>query len=127
LLAGIDRIALGVTREKHHRFLLDDPATEGIALYSDGACIGYAYIANGHIGPLAVSQREFMGPAFATALQSAAAGTASRLSAFLPGTSETALSMAIRHGMRITFPMMLMSSRAFGDWSCYLPRNPGFM
>jgi hypothetical protein len=30
-------------------------------------------------------------------------------------------------GMRIAFPMLLMSSRAFGDWSRYLPRNPGFM
>jgi hypothetical protein len=29
--------------------------------------------------------------------------------------------------MRIAFPMMLMSSHAFGDWSRYLPRNPGFM
>jgi hypothetical protein len=29
--------------------------------------------------------------------------------------------------MRIAFPMMLMSSRSFGDWTSYLPRNPGFM
>jgi hypothetical protein len=29
--------------------------------------------------------------------------------------------------MRIALPMMLMSSRPFGDWTCYLPRNPGFM
>jgi ribosomal protein S18 acetylase RimI-like enzyme len=127
LLADIDRVALGVTREKHHRFLLDDPATQGVVLSAGGVCVGYAYIANGHIGPLAVSRREFMGPAFATALNSAAAGVSPQVSAFLPGTSEAALSMAIRHGMRITFPMMLMSSREFGDWSCYLPRNPGFM
>jgi hypothetical protein len=29
--------------------------------------------------------------------------------------------------MRITLPMVLMSSRSVGDWSQYLPRNPGFM
>jgi hypothetical protein len=27
--------------------------------------------------------------------------------------------------MRITFPMLLMSTRDFGDWTGYLPRNPG--
>ena len=30
-------------------------------------------------------------------------------------------------GMRITVPMVLMSTRDFGDWTGYLPRNPGFM
>ena len=44
-----------------------------------------------------------------------------------PGPSETALRMAVECGMRIAFPMMLMSSRDFGDWSLYLPRNAGFM
>jgi hypothetical protein len=29
--------------------------------------------------------------------------------------------------MRIKFPMLLMSSREFGNWAQYLPRNPGFM
>jgi hypothetical protein len=43
------------------------------------------------------------------------------------GASEAALRIAVEHGMRITFPMLLMSTRDFGDWSGYLPRNPGFM
>jgi len=38
-----------------------------------------------------------------------------------------ALSVAVEHGMRITFPMVLVSARDFGDWARYLPRNPGFM
>jgi ribosomal protein S18 acetylase RimI-like enzyme len=127
MLVDIDRVALGVSREKHHKFLLDDRATKGILLFVGDVCAGYAYIANGHVGPLAVSRREFMEPAFATALGLAAESGSSKVSAFLPGTSEAAFSMAIQHGMRITFPMMLMSSREFGDWNCYLPRNPGFM
>ena len=44
----------------------------------------------------------------------------------LPGVSE-ALGIAVEHGMRITFPMVLVSTRDFGDWTRYLPRNPGFM
>ena len=27
----------------------------------------------------------------------------------------------------ITFPMVLVSDREFGDWRRYLPRGPGFM
>jgi hypothetical protein len=38
-----------------------------------------------------------------------------------------ALRIAVEHGMRIIFPMLLMSTREFGDWRGYLPRNPGFM
>jgi predicted transglutaminase-like cysteine proteinase len=49
------------------------------------------------------------------------------VSAFIPGTSESALTIAVEHGMRITIPMVLMSTRDRGDWAQYLPRNPGFM
>jgi len=52
---------------------------------------------------------------------------ASQVSAFIPGASETPLRIAVDGGMRIAFPMVLMSSYAFGDWNRYLPRNPGFM
>jgi hypothetical protein len=37
------------------------------------------------------------------------------------------LGVAVGLGMRITFPMVLVSTRDFGDWTRYLPRNPGFM
>jgi hypothetical protein len=49
------------------------------------------------------------------------------MSAFIPGPCEAGLSIAVACGMRITLPMILMSTRDFGDWSRYLPRNPGFM
>ncbi|UPJ71028.1 hypothetical protein [Bradyrhizobium sp. 187] len=42
--------------------------------------------------------------------------------AFLPGASEAGLTMAFEHGMRLKFPMLLMSSRDFGSWAQYLPR-----
>ena len=54
-------------------------------------------------------------------------GRLAALAAFLPGTNEEALGVAVEHRMRITFPMVLMSTRDFGDWTTYLPRNPGFM
>ena len=127
-LAAIDARTLGLSREKHHRFLIHDGATKGVLFYEDQECVGYVYFSpGGHIGPLAVAKLDALGPAFATALNLAAAGNSPQISAFLPGPSEAALRMAVECGMRIAFPMMLMSSRDFGDWSLYLPRNAGFM
>jgi ribosomal protein S18 acetylase RimI-like enzyme len=127
-LAGIDAGAVGVVREKHHRYLLNDPATTGVLLCAGSECVGYAYVASsGHIGPLAVTRADVLGDAFATALKIAADGASDKISAFLPGTCDSALSVAVDHGMRITFPMLLMASPGYGDWTQYLPRNPGFM
>jgi GNAT superfamily N-acetyltransferase len=127
-LVQIDNAALGVSRAKHHGYLLRDGATRGFALYDGDDGAGYVYLAaNGHIGPLAVARRDLLGPAFATALSLAAEGASPQVSAFIPGTADTALKAAVEQGMRITFPMILMSTRDMGDWTQYLPRNPGFM
>jgi hypothetical protein len=67
----------------------------------------------GHIGPLAVVQPEAIATAFRTALNIATEGSSSKVSAFLPGTSEATLNLDIEHGMRITFPLMLMSNPRF--------------
>ena len=127
ILAQLDVSALGASREKHHRYLLNDNTMKGALLYEGAECIGYAYVSEtGHVGPVAVSQAEEMNRAFRTALELAAASGAAQISAFLPGTNE-AIGIAVAHRMRITFPMVLLSTRDFGDWTRYLPRNPGFM
>jgi ribosomal protein S18 acetylase RimI-like enzyme len=127
-LAQIDARALGVSREKHHRYLINDSATRGVMLCAGDDHVGYVYVnSDGHIGPLAVTQADGLGAAFTTALALAAESGSSQVSAFLPGTCDKALSLAVEHGMRITVPMVLMATRDFGDWTQYLPRNPGFM
>lgn len=127
-LARIDTEVLGVSREKHHRYLLGDRTMEGVFFHEDGDCIGYAYIsASGHIGPLAVTRRDAMGTAFTTALGRAVETGAPRVSTFLSGANARCLALAAAFGLRIALPMVLMSSRDFGDWSRYSPRNPGFM
>jgi ribosomal protein S18 acetylase RimI-like enzyme len=127
LLADIDARTLGVSREKHHRYLINDQSTTGVLFYRGDTSVGYAYVADGHIGPMAVAQSDNMGTALKTALAMAADSGTSQVSAFLSGVSEAALSVAVDAGMRITLPMVLMSSRDFGNWAQYLPRNPGFM
>jgi predicted GNAT family acetyltransferase len=126
-LSRIDATALGLSREKHHRYLINSGSAKGVLLYEDVDCVGYAYVSDGHIGPLAVARASIMSIAFRTALHLAAETASSQVSAFLPGTNEAALRVAVEHGMRIAFPMVLMSTRDFGDWTSYLPRNPGFM
>lgn len=127
-LAGIDAEALGVSREKHHRYLINDSSTRGFSLHAGDEYIGYVYVSSdGHIGPLAVAQPDALGDAFETALNLAADGESSNVSGFIPGAGAAALTRAVEHGMRITLPMVLMSSQGFGDWTRYLPRNPGFM
>jgi hypothetical protein len=127
-LAEIDIRAAGVERKKHHRYLTNEAGTKGVLLYEGDECVGYAYVAsNGHIGPLAVTRTDKLPDAFTAALKIAADGQSENISAFLPGTCTSALSLAVNHGMRITFPMLLMASHGYGDWTHYLPRNPGFM
>lgn len=125
-LAAIDQSALGATREKHHGYLLADGATKGMLLFEGQDCAGYAYIAGGHIGPLAAVRPDLLRTAFVTALRLAAEDQPT-VSAFVPGSCEETLKFAIDSGMQITFPMLLMSDHVFGDWTRYLPRNPGFM
>ena len=127
-LAAIDLSVLGVSRERHHKFLLDDPAMKGFLLYEGNDCIGYTYVASaGHVGPLALRSRDDMEEALSTSLSIAAEGESDQISAFLPGSNEAALRVAAEYRMRIAFPMVLVSNREFGDWGRYLPRNPGFM
>lgn len=126
-LQQIDLATLGVSREKHHRYLLDDAKTQGVFLEDGGERVGYAYVAaTGHIGPLAVKHPDAMPGAFRAALAMAVAGDARQISVFVPGASD-ALPLAAHLGMRFALPMVFMSTREFGDWTRYLPRNPGFM
>src|SRR5262249_13554662 len=114
-LAALDASALGVSREKHHKYLLNDQTMKGFLLYDGDDCIGYVYVAStGHVGPLAVTRRDVMAPAFRGALRIAAESESDQISAFLPGNCDAALRVAADHRMRITFPMVLVSDREFG-------------
>jgi len=126
-LAEIDRRVLGAARDKHHRFLMSDATMTGVLLRDSGKPAGYAYVNDaGHIGPLAVAAAAAMTAALGHALE-LAAERSPQISCFVPGDNEAGLSAAVGRGLRIVFPAMLMSSKPFGDWSSYLPRNPGFM
>jgi ribosomal protein S18 acetylase RimI-like enzyme len=84
-LVQFDVDALGISREKHHRYLLNDGTIKGVLFHDHNDCIGYAYVsATGHVGPLAVARASEMAGAFRTALDLAVARGAGQVSAFLP-------------------------------------------
>lgn len=127
-LSSIDVASLGVARTAHHRFLLETGVTKGMLLHSCGRCVGYAYVSSsGHIGPLAVADAADMKEALRTAIRVAVGAGGSNVSAFLPASSPASLQIAVENGMRITVPMLLMSDIHTGDWTKYLPRNPGYL
>jgi hypothetical protein len=115
-LAQIDARVLGVSHEKHHKYLINDSETRGVGLWAGDDCVGYAYVSTGgHIGPLAVTKPNAVDAAFRTALTLAAESGSSQVSAFVPGTSETALRTAVEHGMRITIADVVDVNTGFGD------------
>src|SRR5204862_3977159 len=101
-LTAIDEACLGFSREKHHRFLQGATGMRGFILKHDGGIGGYGYLSSdGHIGPLAVMSAGAMGPAFSAMLALAREQATAAISAFLAGSNEQALSIAIRSGMPI--------------------------
>ena len=117
------RAMLGASREKHHRYLINDSRTRGFNLY-DGKLLGSLRLRRRRRphrtgrGP-AVQRRPYH-------LQDVAApgrreGRVARVGT--SGVSEAALKTAIGPGMRIKFSLLLMSSRDFGNWAQYLPAS----
>lgn len=126
-LAEVDRRALGFSREKHHRLLCEEPGVRAFGVSAAGRFVGYFYISGqGHVGPLAVISADLLENAFEAAL-SLCGGAGETVSCFLPGANAGLVRCAMRRGLRLRFPMLLMSIDDQVQWPCYLPRNPGFM
>jgi GNAT superfamily N-acetyltransferase len=128
-LDTIDRSALDLERGKHHRFLATDEGSTGLIFFdAQDRPAAYAYVAaDGHVGPIAASSTAHMPEVAHRALAIAAEQKADKVSIFLPGVAEAALTAALEAGLRIQRSMVLMSSRPFGDWTRYAPSDPGFM
>ena len=96
-------------------------------MYKSDRCIGYFYVKDGHIGPMAVEETEDVEAAFDAALAYACRSAAPKISAFIPGASGPALRLAIERKMRIALPMLFMSKSRVRRLATILSRNPGFM
>lgn len=127
-LGQIDEEVLGFRRESHHAFLLGGAATRALRIEQAGRPVGYAYVSGaGHVGPLAVSPRAESGEALTAAVRGALEVQPKQVSMVVPGRADRMLDVAFGLGFRLDEPFVLLSARRFGDWSRYLPSNPGFM
>jgi GNAT superfamily N-acetyltransferase len=129
LLEELDQSVLGLSRAKHHHYSAQRSDLNGYILKTtENKPMGYLYISDaGRIGPVAVISAELMAQAVATGFAIAAKLNCPAVSAIIPGPCGSALSLALSSGLRIRRPMVLLASRAFGDWDRYAPRDPGFM
>lgn len=128
LLDGLDRSLLEMSRARLHRILQRLPGTERHLFRAEGEVRGYAYISpKGQVGPVAAAAPLPFAEVFESALARAAAVSQERVTALLAGSNMPAMATAVRLGMRIVRPVLLMASRPFGDWNRYAPHSPGVM
>ncbi|MGG5822968.1 N-acetyltransferase family protein [Falsiroseomonas sp. HW251] len=127
-LGRIDEEVLGFRRESHHAFLLGGVAARALRIQQAGRPVGYAYVsAAGHIGPLAVAPGADLRGALKAVVRGTLEMQPKQVSMVVPGRAERMLDVAFGLGFRIEEPFVLLSARPFGNWSHYLPSNPGFM
>ncbi len=128
LLGRIDRKALGFSLDWHHEFFFEVQRAKCLIFEKAGHPEGYAYVReNGRIGPLAVSREAFLEEAMSSALVFAADQEAENVLTLLPGSNEHAISTMLKHGLRIVYPLLFMSSKQLGNWDNYLCYSPGLM
>ena len=127
-LTAIDEAVLGFRRAAHHRFSIDAGDRSCLLIRRGDETAGYAYLApDGSIGPFALRDPRDGSDAITAVLKRAAALSAERLSMIVPGPAEDILAVASRAGMRVVNSLVLHSSRPFGDWRAYLPRDPAYL
>jgi ribosomal protein S18 acetylase RimI-like enzyme len=128
VLGRLDHAVLGHDRTRHHRFFLGAPGSSCYLFKLAGAPSGYAYVwPTGRVGPLVtLSPTSFEG-VMRTALALASAPSTERVSVILAGTNERALAWAMRQGMRISLPLLLMATKPFGQLEAYGFYSPALM
>lgn len=131
LVQNLDKIhkeAQGFPAGWHNEFFSEVLRARCLLFKKDGRPIGYAFFRdNGRIGPLVVKSASHFAPAFEATLRSAVGTGADELEIFFPGTNEQAVKASIRHGFRITSPLLFLSSKPMGDWNNYMFYSPGLM
>lgn len=126
-LARLDRDALGFEHRQDHRFARTEGRTGFLFVGPDGSPVGYGYTSEaGRVGPVAVRDRELLGPVVGHLVTAVAARGAFGI--WLPGATDGALPALLRAGLRLDgFPVLLAWDRPFGDFSRYVPISPGLL
>jgi GNAT superfamily N-acetyltransferase len=127
-LDTVDDAIIGFQRSSQHGFLQSVQGSRALRIDQAGQSVGYAYISSvGHIGPLVVAPGADPGEVTKAAVHAALDGQVKQVSLIVPGRADRIVGTLSAIGFRIEEPLLLMAAQPFGDWSRYLPSNPGFM
>ena len=128
VLSRVDEQVLGFARERHHRYFLSATGVSCYLFRNRSAVDGYAYVwTNGRVGPLAVTSPSRFALVMNAALGLAAAENPDSVSITVPGSNEQAVAIALRSGMRILYPLLLMAAKPFGNWDSYMFFSPALL
>jgi GNAT superfamily N-acetyltransferase len=123
----LDRELLGVEHPQDHRFLRLEGRHGFLYRDAGGTTQGYGYAwETGRIGPLAVRDRDLVGPVLGHLLQAVQSRGAQAV--WVPGAAGTAVMTLLRAGLRFEdFPILIGWDRPFADFERYLPISPGLL
>jgi hypothetical protein len=89
-----------------------------------GAPVGYFYLREGHVGPLAWTEPQHAAALLDCAIR-LARQTSSTVRLRVPGMNHTAIDYALGAGFMLLGYSHLLVSRPIGQWQNYLPSGPG--
>ncbi len=123
-LAGdIDQRVRGTRREVDHAEWLSDTARSGKAIYYGSSMVGYFYTRKGVIGPAAYLDERHEETVLELAFHQAVEEAESIL-VYIPGINRSALTYALQLGGRLVSHSHFLTTREFGEMTCYLPSGP---
>lgn len=123
-LAGdIDQRVRGTRREVDHEEWLSDTARSGRAIFYGSSLVGYFYTRKGVIGPAAYLDNRHEETVLELAYHQAVEEADSIL-VYVPGINRSAMTYALSLGVRIASYSHFLTTREFGELSCYLPSGP---
>lgn len=127
-LDAVEEEVIGFRRGTQHRFRQATPGMRALRVDRAGRPAGYIYIsAERHIGPLLAAPGADEAAVALAGVRAALEGQPKQVSLIVPGRADRILAALSPLGFRIEESMLMMASRSFGDWTRYLPSNPGFM
>jgi hypothetical protein len=127
-LSQIHKSSLGFPSGWHNEFFSEVQRARCLLFKRDNRLEGYAFFRrNGRVGPLVVRSASSFRQALEATLRFAADQQCEELTIVFAGTNEEAALASIRHGFRIKYPLLFLSSKPMGDWDNYLFYSPGLM
>lgn len=126
-LDALDARTVGFAHPVDHAFVRREGRR--LFVYRDGAgdLVGYGYTSEvGRIAPVAVRRGSLLAPVVAHLLTAVQPRGASAV--WIAGDAAETLSMLVRAGLRIEgFPVLVLWSRPFADFTRYVPISPGLL